>query len=1468
MTQSICPIVGIGASAGGLNALKALFQNLPTESGAAFVVIQHLDPEHESLTAEILRRSTSMPTVQVTQGMLLEANHVYVIPPNAYLRVNEGVFDLKEPVLDHGLRMPIDYFFRSLANHEEGRVIAIVVSGTGHDGSGGLSSVKGNCGLVMAQEPSTAQYDGMPCSAINTGLVDIVCPVEDMASHLTNFLENKYIAGVADSASETIDDIATLNSILALILMRTGHDFRTYKPGTLGRRIGRRMGLQNIDNYKDYLLYLREHEDEVSKLRQDLLISVTAFFRDPEAFEALDDKVITPIIENKEEDQPIRVWVPGCATGEEAYSIAMLLIERLETLNKHCRIQVFASDIDEFAIAVGRAGLYSQSIVDGLSKERLSRFFTLEDKGYRVNKSLRDCITFANQNLISDPPFSNLDLISCRNLMIYLSTAEQRKLLALFHFALCDDGYLFLGHSETATHPDGLFEPLAKKWRVYHRVTVNQKNRLDFPLSTGVTRSVAQNLVTSNHQSEQTRLADLVQHQLIQEYAPAAVLINQKHQILYFSGPTNRYLEQPIGAPTQDLLSLAKHELRAGLRTTLKRVAKERKLIILDDCPMVVDGSRISVRVVVKPLLLPRNSGPLYLITFEDQSELLSKPAPKRVDALGSTDALVKQLEDELHISREDLQSHVEEFESANEELQAANEEVMSVNEELQSSNEELETSKEELQAMNEELTTVNNQLTTKMDELAKANDDLENLLNSTDIATIFVDAELNIGRFTPATKDLLNLISSDIGRPLIDIRPKFTDENLMHDVDQVLAKLMPIEAELMTENGRCFLRRILPYRTGDNRITGVVITFIDISERNASEEKARLLAAVIRDSNDAVMVSDLNGRITHWNRGAQLMYGWSEQEALKKTVFDLVPENDVGPIKATLQKIKEGEVIESLETQRIKKDGRVIDVWATVTPLTDDKNEISAIAITERDITETKLNEKELRQSEANFRSLIESAPDALILVNSAGEIEITNMRAESLFGYAKDELTGMTVEQLMPERFREKHIGNRKGFFSDAKVRELGSDMELFALNKDGKEIPIEVGLSPIKAANGLVVCAAIRDITERKQSEEELRVASVVAESALAAKSRFLATASHDLRQPLQTLVLLNKALLKSEDKVDSIKKLTMQQESLDSMKYLLNSLLDISKLDSGTIKAKKKNIKLQQVLQRIGNEFKEIANEKGLDLIVEKTDAEVLSDPDLLSQLIQNLVANAIRYTDSGYVKLACMADHNGIRLEVRDSGIGIAVDQQAAIFDEFHQANPDPHTPNMGLGLGLSIVQRIAALLGTSVELNSDLDRGSNFSIVLPLAEYESAEVSEVEVVDQVHRAVHGSVVLMVDDDLGVLEATRILLEIEPEFEVVVASSPPDVYSLIEKITPDLIISDFHLSHKDTGIDVIKKVRKQSARQIPGILVTGNTSLIIEPGEHQDVTIITKPIDTDELISLAHQLLASKDDLNE
>ena len=1464
MSESTCPIVGIGASAGGLDALKGLFQALPGDTGAAFVVIQHLDPTHESLTAEILSRSTAMPAVQVSNGMPVEPNHVYVIPPNTYLTLTNNTFQLDKPVLRHGLRMPIDTFLWSLAKQHEERAIAIIVSGTGSDGTLGLRAIKGGGGLVLAQSPDTAQYDGMPRSAIATGLVDVTCAVEEMPKYLTGYLHHSYIiepTHSAESAPVAKDDAAPLGSILALLQTRTGHDFRVYKQGTLSRRIARRMGLHHIDTMADYLTFLRDQEDEATRLFSDLLIGVTAFFRDTEAFEALERDVIVPLVQSKHTDEAIRIWVPGCASGEEAYSVAMMLIEQLESAHKHCPIQVFASDIDESALSVGRTGLYPENIVANLSPERLGRFFTREDHNYRVNKSLRDSITFATQNLISDPPFSNLDLISCRNLLIYLNADVQRKVLALFHFALRENGYLYLGHSETTGQQEELFEPLAKKWRIYRRANATRPSYVDFPIGSRPSHpiSMPSSIPAQTLAAEQVRFSEITQQHLLQEFAPAAVLVNRKHQVLHFSGSTSRYLEQPSGAPTQDLLTLARHELRAKLRIALRRVAAEHQRIIVEDAHVVRDGVNVRAKISLKPLKVPRLADALVLITFEDHPGALLSDNDKKVVATGSDASLIQQMEDELHITREDLQSNIEELESANEELQAANEEVMSVNEELQSTNEEMETSKEELQSMNEELTTVNNQYKEKVEELAKSNDDLSNLLSSTDIATLFVDTKLRIGRFTPATQRLLNLISTDAGRPLSDIRPRFSDPGLLDEVQKVLDKLSPLECEVTTEDGEYYLRRILPYRTKENRITGAVITFIDISERKRAEEHTQLLAAVVRDSNDAITLLNLDGQITAWNSGAQKVYGWSEQEALKMTVQDLVPEPERKQTVELIRRIASGEVVHSAEGQRLTKDGRVLDMWLTLTPLINQAGRVISLATTERDISERKRLEKELRDSEANFRALVESAPDALVIVNAKGAVEVANTQAEHLFGYRKDELPGMKVEMLIPKRFRTSHVTARKGFFAHPKLREMGSSMELFALTKGKVEIPIEVSLSPIQTNHGPVVSAAIRDITERKLTDEALRTSKIVADSALAAKSRFLATASHDLRQPLHSLTLLNKALLKAIDEPEAKKMLTMQGRSLSSMAQLLNSLLEISKLESGTVAARMADIPMASIFELMRAEFEVEAHEKNLELKIDATSDIVRSDPGLLAQLIQNLVANAIRYTEEGLVELSCVHYKDRLRIEVRDSGAGIPPDQLTQIFDEFHQIDRDPQERHGGLGLGLAIVQHIATLLGTSVDVVSNVGSGSTFSITVPLSKAKIPEPVEREAEgNQV--VTKGGAILLIDDDPAVLESSQMLLSMEQGFEITTASSPPEAYAVLDHHIPDLIVTDFHLSHDESGIDIIRTARARAGHMIPAILVTGDTSPSTGECQIENMQCMTKPIDVEKLVSEIRRLL--------
>ena len=1473
MTESSCPIVGIGASAGGLAALKNLFEALPNDSGAAFVVIQHLDPKHESLTAEILTRSTTMPAVQVVDGMTVQANHVYVIPPNTYLTLDGHSIKLNKPVLHHGLRMPIDTFFWSLAEQHEDRAIAIIVSGTGSDGTLGIRAIKGSGGLVLAQSPDSADYEGMPSSAIATGLVDFTCLVKEMPAHIKHFLQHPHIIKQIDTKRDAgipKDEKSQLSDILAFVKNHTGHDFRDYKLGTLGRRIARRMAFHHLKTMPDYLSFMRKNEDEANLLFKDLLISVTAFFRDPEAFPTLEQKVIIPLVASKHDDQTIRVWIPGCATGEEAYSIAMLLVEHLEKTNKHCSIQIFASDIDETALSYGRTGLYPENIAASVSEERLDRFFSKEDNSYRIKKSLRELVTFANQNLISDPPFSNIDLISCRNLLIYLSAEVQSKVLALFHFALRENGNLFLGHSETSNQQDSLFKPLSKKWRIYQRTgPARSTSSVQFPIASRITRSMPPFVGKQVYDKNQLCLGDVAQQFLLQEFAPAAVLVNVKHQVVHFSGPTSRYLEQPSGSPSQDLLVLAKHELRSKLRLALRQITEENKRVVIDDIQMLKENGHRGVKVVLRPINIPQNNEPMILITFEEQGEtdvnlkqqkeqqLSQQKSPRSTN----DSSLFEQMEAELHITRKVLQTNVEEWESANEELQAANEEVMSVNEELQSSNEELESSKEELQSMNEELTTVNNQYKDKVEELAKINDDLDNLLSSTNIATLFVDYHLRIGRFTPATQKLLNLIPTDVGRPISDIRPNFLDSGLMDDIKRVLSHLTPVECEVKTEDGSYYLRRILPYRTNDYRIAGVVITFIDISQRKRSEEDTLRLATIIRDSNDAYTLCDLDGNITAWNNGAQRMYGWTEQQALGMNILDLIPMDEQKNAKQLMQSIINGEHIHSADAKRLGKDGRKINVLLTLTPLLDQAGVVIAIASTEKDISRRINAENELRASERNFRVLVESAPDALVIVNASGKIEIANSQAERLFEYSKQKLIGMRIEQLMPSKFAKKHVQHRHRFFTQPKLREMGNDIKVFALTKSGKEIPIEVSLSPIETEHGQLVSAAIRDIRQRQRSDEALQLAKTTAESALAAKSRFLATASHDLRQPLHSLTLLNKALLKSIDKPEAQKMLGMQGDSLFAMARLLNSLLDISKLESGTVAAQPGHFALRPMLEKLCAGFEVEAYENGLVLTLEANDNHVVySDPGLLNQLLQNLLANAIRYTKVGKVTITSSQKHNILKVSIIDTGIGIPADQLIYIFDEFHQVNRNPQQHHGGLGLGLSIVQLIADLLGTQVDVTSKVGLGSTFSISLPLGKSTLSTVSEKET--NTDQAIEKKVlILLVDDDPDVLDASEMLLSMEQCFDIVCASSPPEAYAQFDKQLPDLIITDFHLNHKESGLDIIHKAKTKEGHQIPAILVSGDTSPEMETITGENLQLMTKPVNPDELILQAYRLLA-------
>jgi two-component system, chemotaxis family, CheB/CheR fusion protein len=886
------PVVGIGASAGGIDALNRFFGSMPADSGLAFVVVLHLDPRHHSELASLLGHRTAMPVADIVDGIRIEPNRVYVIVPDKSLRVEGDLLRLSEPAEPRGHRHPVDVFFVSLAEHRRERAIAIVLSGTGSNGTQGMKEVKASGGLAVVQDPATAQFDGMPRSVVTAGAADHVTAPEKMPEILLRYARHGYMADPDGLAAEASDAQPVLDPVVALLRACSGHDFRNYRRGTLERRIHRRMGLTNRGTLAEYAELLRSNPGEIAALVKDLMISVTGFFRDPKAWAALDETVLAPLVAERDGDAEIRIWVPACATGEEVYSLAMLVVERARAMHKTLNLKIFATDSQETNLAVARDGTYPAAAVSAISSERLRRFFDRLDGSYQIKKELRELIVFASQNLLLDPPFSRLDLISCRNLLIYLDSKAQKRVVALFHFALREGGHLFLGNAETVGRHENLFDTVSKKWRIYLRVGPTRHDIVEFPVL-GTHARLQHVEEPARPEAEPARAAEVARRALLDRYAPASVLIDQKGRILYFHGPTGDYLEQPPGEPTRDLLAMARDGLRQRLRAAVREATEKHNSVSVSAHVRQRDAVR-AVSVTVAPLATTQASAGLLLVSFAPESEprATAHPVPPSDRQEAKNAASQRTLEEELKSTRDELQSTIEQMESTNEELKAANEEATSMNEELQSTNEELETSKEELQSYNEELHTINNQLQLKNQELENLADDQNNLLAGTEVATIFLDMEHRIKWFSPASKGLLDLVPSDIGRPLTHFAPKFDDPNLLQEAQTVLEKLTPNEAEISSAAGRWYLRRLIPYRTGDNRIVGTVLTFTDITDRKHAADavnEARVYAEAIVDTiRQPLLTLDAELRVQSANRAFCTLFQVPTEDTQNRQIYEL----------------------------------------------------------------------------------------------------------------------------------------------------------------------------------------------------------------------------------------------------------------------------------------------------------------------------------------------------------------------------------------------------------------------------------------------------------------------------------------------------------------------------------------------------------------------------------------------------
>ena len=944
-------------SAGGLEVASAFLRVMPADSGMAFVIIQHLDPTRESLLADLLRRETKMPLVQVEEGMRVEPNHVYVIVPAKTLLIEDGVFQLVEPEERRGLRHPIDKFFVSLAQDIKQKAIAIILTGAGSNGSAGLLDIKQMGGMCIAQEPKTATFDSMPRHAIASGMVDYVLAPEDMPAALLAYAAHSYIheanpETIADSPSNGIDDVLKL-------LQSSGiHDFRQYKRATLSRRIHRRMGVAHIEELCEYLELLNSDPQELVALGKDLMINVTSFFRDPEAWDALEREVITPLVEKAEEDQSIRAWVPACSTGEEAYSIAMLLIEHAELLNKPLNIKVFATDAADHHLGAARKATFPGSMVENLSPERLARFFDkIDDSYYRVKPHVREKVLFAPQNLLNDPPYSRMDLVSCRNLLIYLQPPAQDKVLALAHFALREGGFLFLGNAETIGARHHLFADVSKRWRIYRRIGPSRSPAIAF--SDWPTRD--DNKPRVNNRANPS---DIAIKTLADRFAPTSVLIDRSYRVLHFHGVTDDYLSQPAGSPTLDLLALARDGLRLAIRTAVHKAIEADQPITVRATVKLSAGDEKTM-VTASIVKQGNDDNGMILVNFaRDQGTA----ALTDNSAILNTDHVLREdIEEELRAAREEMRGTVQQYEATNEELTAANEEVTSVNEELQATNEELEASKEELQALNEELSTINAQLDRKIIELGDVSDDLKNLLMGNDIATVFLDTKMRIKWFTPAIHRVFSLIEDDIGRPIASFAQKFSGGNLLEKAKAALNDLVTSEDDVGTDD-RCYRMRVSPYRTHDNRIAGAVATFVDITDlkRTYSEMAAEkeFSTAIIETVRDPLLVLDSELRVQTVNGAFCRMFGVKSADAIGALVYELNQGIWDSPQLRTLLEdmLPEHQQIDDFELDiPLQQDGtKSLLINARRIEGEDDyKGRSDAILLTLDDVTERKASER-----------------------------------------------------------------------------------------------------------------------------------------------------------------------------------------------------------------------------------------------------------------------------------------------------------------------------------------------------------------------------------------------------------------------------------------------------------------------------------------------------------------------------
>jgi two-component system CheB/CheR fusion protein len=1377
----------------------------------AFVVVQHLSPDFRSMMDELLSRHCDMPVQLAEHEVEIQPNHVYLLPPKKEMVIRNRRLLLSDKERTHGLTLPIDHFLRSLAQDVGRDAVAIILTGSGSDGSRGVREIKRAGGRVYIESPEFAKFDGMPLSAMATGVVDRAAAAKDIPHFLNE--EGPDI----ELEPEPIIDESPMDAVLRLLRDQFNLDFSLYKTTTVGRRILRRVELLGSTDLADYADRLRSDPEELGRLYHDLLIGVTRFFRDPEAFDVLEQEVIPEILQRVPENEEIRIWVAGCATGEEAYSLAMILFEQMTAAGRQLNVKILSTDVHGASLAYASAGFYGEEQLEHVSDRRRERFFTKKPAGYHISQDLRQLIVFAPHNITKNAPFTKMHLITCRNLLIYLETAAQKTVLSLFHFGLTMGGFLFLGSSETPGPLGHEFDAVSERWKVYRK-------RRDVRLLEPLRMQMAQKAASPASFLGQPRsaMADAqmlsIYDQLLDKHMPPSFLVNEERQLVDSFGGAERLFRVGKRRPSMNILDLLEGELRTVVAGAIQRALKNEGPVRYTGVPLTEGDNMRRCVLTAQTFINPRSSASHVLVSIESESAeerrrsvaADSHPPSTNLAAAQVSQERLDTLEAELAYTRETLQSTIEELQTSNEELQATNEELVASNEELQSTN-------EELHSVNEELYTVNAELQRKISELRELNTDMQHFLESTDVGTLFLDRNLCIRKYTPRIASVFHIQPQDIGRTIRHFSHSLKYSRLQEDIERALNDGIIFEDEVRDADGTTFFLRILPYRaavSGESsnpligaapagRIEGVILSLTDISALDRVRAKLRQLSAIVESSDDAIIGTTLDGAVTTWNRGAERLYGYSPDEAIGRNLSMLAP-GDGDDTREFLDALHRGQRVENVEAVRVRKDGTVVDVSITVSPIHDSDGAMAGASAIARNISQLKSIQRELVEREGRIRLLLESTAEAIFGLGPDGLCTFVNPACARMLGFSSaDDLIGCQIHPLIHPDHAEEDCQIYSVLVTG---KGAHSDDEVFR-RADGSSFMCEYWSYPIRRAgrtSGVVV--TFLDITDRKRAEEEIRTGA-------RRREEFLAMLSHELRNPLSAVVSAARVMRSDNVKpvaIDRARQIVERQSR--HMARLLDDLLDVSRITRGGIELRKEDVDLRGIIQTAVESLTPLLEDRKSHLIMDVS-ADVLpvrGDSARLQQIVVNLLSNAARYSPCGTtIHIAAHVEGESVVLKVKDQGRGISPSMLSEIFELFVQDGQGLERSNGGLGIGLTLVRQIAELHGGKVEAHSDgPGTGSEFVVKLPrqpnaLLHWVSGE----------HQPMIARRVLVVEDQDDAREMLRVLLE-SMGHVVVEQSDGASAVETIGREHPDVALIDIGLPLM-SGYDVARHVRENS-----------------------------------------------------